>query len=348
FFLVGVPYYKLCALSASLVLYAYKLLAAAVSSIPFSLITTGRPVFAFSLLYVLFIVFLCLAFKFKRKAFALCAVSFLILGTGINSCELSKDQITFLYTGQGDSAVGITKGEVFIVDGGGTKTDPDEADEGTYTLLPYLELMGKTRVDRVFVSHIDNDHMKGIYEILDQIDIVEIYLPIGDYSSELYALFKEKAAENNIPLHYLSAGDTVGESFTCLYPDVEQAKKAADTNDGSMVLKASVGEKTVLFTGDISKSAESRILDADTDVNADIIKIPHHGSKYSSGEEFISAVSPTLAVISCGINNNYGFPSDEVLETLEDNNIPVFITAENGSVTLTPTEKGIKVKTALP
>ncbi|MCD8239462.1 MAG: DNA internalization-related competence protein ComEC/Rec2 [Clostridiales bacterium] len=347
-YLIGLPLYRLFALAASLVLYAYKLLAAAVSSIPFSLITTGRPVFAFSLLYILFIVFLCFAFKFKRKSFAFCAVLLLALGIQINSYELSKDQVTFLYAGQGDSAVGITEGEVFIVDGGGTKTDPDEADEGTYTLLPYLELMGKTRVDRVFISHIDNDHMKGIYEILDQIEIGEIYLPIGDYSSELYTLFKEKAAENSIPIHYLSAGDTAGESFICLYPDEEQAKKAADVNDGSMVLRASVGEKTVLFTGDISKSAESKILNADTDVNADIIKIPHHGSKYSSGEEFISAVSPALAVISCGINNNYGFPSDEALETLEGNNIPVFITSENGAVTLKPNKKGIKVKTALP
>ncbi len=115
-----------------------------------------------------------------------------------------------------------------------------------------------------------------------------------------------------------------------------------------MVLRVKVGEKTVLFTEDISKTAENRILNASTDVNADIIKIPHHGSKYSSGEKFISDVSPTLAVISCGINNIYGFPSEEVLETLSDENVPVFITAENGAVTLIPNKKGIKVKTALP
>ncbi len=225
-YLIGLPFYRFFALAASLVLYGYKLLAAAVSSIPFSLITTGRPVFAFSLLYVLFIAFLCFAFKFKRKSFALCAVLLLALGIQINSFELSKDQVTFLYAGQGDCAVGISDGEVFIVDGGGTKTDPDEADEGTYTLLPYLEYMGKTRVDRVFVSHIDNDHMKGIYEILDQIEIGEIYLPVGDYSSEFYTLFMEKAAENNIPVHYLSSGVTVGKSFTCLYPSEEQANIA--------------------------------------------------------------------------------------------------------------------------
>lgn len=347
FFAVHLPIYYIFSATASFILTVYKYTAATVSSIPFSLITTGRPVFAFMVLYVLFLVFLYFSFKFKRKVFALGAVVFLVTGAVIHNYELSRDQVTFLYVGQGDGAIGTINGETFIVDGGGTKTEPTAADEGVYTLLPYLSYIGKTRVDKVFISHIDNDHMKGIYELIGSIEIGEIYLPVGSYSSELFTLLKDKAAENNIPINYISAGDMPSPDFLCIYPSKEQADNAGDINDGSMVLKATIGDKTILFTGDIGTNAENEIIKSDADIKADVLKVAHHGSKYSSSEGFLEAVSPSLAIISCGVNNVYGFPAEKTLTTLSEQDIPYFITSETGSVTLMPYSKGIKAKTAL-
>ncbi|MCD8158340.1 MAG: DNA internalization-related competence protein ComEC/Rec2 [Clostridiales bacterium] len=296
FYVLNIKIYVVFAYTAQLILNFYKITASAVTALPYCTITTGRPVIAFAALYIIFIIALKTAISYKNKAVLTAAAAALILGVITHTAEINKDRIAFLYVGQGDGVVGFAEGKTFVSDGGGTKDEPDEKDEGTYTILPYLNYMGKTRVDYAFISHIDNDHMKGVYELIGNIEIGEIFLPKGNYSSELYTLLTEKAAACNIPITYLSAGDTVNfgknSAFRCVYPFSEVSEEITDINDTSMVLNLSLNGTGFLFTGDITSAAESEIVKSGSDISADVIKTAHHGSKYSSSEEFIAAVSP--------------------------------------------------------
>lgn len=222
FYALKLKIYTLFVFVAEFILNFYKISAEGIVSLPLCVITTGRPVLSFALLYIIFVIVLKLSILYKNKAAVAAAVLTLSSGIFIHRTELNRDRIAFLYVGQGDGIVGFSGGITFVYDGGGTKEDPNEADEGTYTILPYLEYSGKTRVDYAFISHIDNDHMKGVYELIGNIEIGGIYLPEGSYSSDLYTLLKEKAEAYNIPITYFSAGDSLEVNdeafFSCVYP----------------------------------------------------------------------------------------------------------------------------------
>ncbi len=351
FYALNIKLYVVFAAVDELILNFYRVSAESVSSLPFCIITTGKPVLIFAILYVLFIFMLYMSILYKNAVLLFTAAAALSVGIFTHITELNKDRAAFLYVGQGDGIVGISEGKTFVYDGGGNNDDINEKDEGTYTILPYLNYMGKTRVDYAFISHIDNDHMKGVYELMGNIEIGEIFLPKGSYSSDLYTLLIEKADVYNIPVTYLCAGDSLetGEtaSFSCVYPFAESSAETADVNDTSMVLKVSLGGADFLFTGDITSAAEDEILKSGENISADVIKIPHHGSKYSASKPFIAAVSPALAVISCGKNNVYGFPSGETTDTLDEFSIPYLSTNTEGAVIITPESGGLKAETAL-
>ncbi|MCD8090586.1 MAG: DNA internalization-related competence protein ComEC/Rec2 [Clostridiales bacterium] len=339
------------AAAAEFILNFYKISAEAVSALPLCTVTTGRPTLAFAFFYIVFIILLKLLLSYKKYIFLIAAAGALSVGIFIHTAEINKDRTAFLYVGQGDGVVGFAGGKTFVYDGGGINEDIDEKDEGTYTILPYLNYMGKTRVDYAFASHIDNDHLKGVCELIGNIEIGEIFLPAGNYSSDLYTFLKEKAAANNIPITYLSAGDSLeaGKNavFNCLYPFENKAGETDDINDTSMVLKLGLGKSSFLFTGDIPSADEAEILKSGADISANVIKIPHHGSKYSSSKEFIAAVSPSLAVISCGKNNVYGFPNSQTTDTLAEFDIPCFVTGTDGAVIITPRNDSLRAETTL-
>ncbi|CAM4277298.1 hypothetical protein LIIV107777_08310 [Listeria ivanovii subsp. ivanovii] len=122
----------------------------------------------------------------------------------------------------------------------------------------------------------------------------------------------------------------VGNStFECLYP--EQSGNGG--NDDSIVLKANLDNKIWLFTGDLESSGERAILDKP--IQADILKVGHHGSKTSSSKEFIQKVTPKFAIISCGVENQFGHPHEETIKTLEDRNVTIIRTDLSGEINYT-------------
>ena len=110
--------------------------------------------------------------------------------------------------------------------------------------------------------------------------------------------------------------------------------KAENNNDTSLVLKLNLEGKDILFTGDIEKNAEQEILLSNENISADILKLAHHGSKTSSTLEFLKKVNPSLAIVSSGVNNSYGHPSKEIVQRLQDLNIPLINTAQSGAVAI--------------
>lgn len=246
-------------------------------------------------------------------------------------------EITMLDVGQGDCFV-INCGQTFVIDGGGKKSQDIGDNTGVNILVPYLNYKAKDFVDAVFVTHSDADHIIGIIELIGEKRIGQIFLSElakkfpGD---ELYQKLITKADEFSVPITYLKSSDVLNyknANFYCVYPFENTAAK--NNNDTSLVLKLNLADKNILMTGDAEKNGENEILLSGENIKSDILKLAHHGSKTSSTLEFLSKVNPILAIVSSGLNNSYGHPSQEIKERLKNLGIPLVNTAESGAVTI--------------
>ncbi len=243
----------------------------------------------------------------------------------------------FLDVGQGDGILLRTEGEVILVDGGSSSNKS----LGEYTLSPCLKSLGVSQIDYAFVSHGDQDHLSGVKYLLEScedIQIKNLFLPYQGREDESIQSLDELGRKRGTCVRYLTEGDYMKTgifSITCLYPGKEDIP--GDVNGESQVLKMDYGDCHMLFTGDMGEAEEQRLLEK-MDYNllgeVNVLKIAHHGSKYSSSEPFLDAVSPTWSVISYGQGNSYGHPHKEVLDRLEERNVTVFQTGMSGAVRL--------------
>ena len=141
---------------------------------------------------------------------------------------------------------------------------------------------------------------------------------------------------------------TVGESFWLGDATVQifsPSQQDEDLNNMSIVLKIVYGETKFIFQGDAEKAVEKQLLNSDFDLTADVIKLGHHGSNTSSTDKYLKAVNPKYAIISCGADNSYGHPHDEVVDRLKKNNIGFYVTAQTGDITVTSDGKNIDIQT---
>ena len=256
-------------------------------------------------------------------------------------------EVTFLDVGQGDAVFLRTEaGTTCLIDGGSTTV----SDVGTYRLLPFLKSRGVSSLDYLFLSHMDADHINGAEELLkDQFRGIPIRhlclsaLP-GDETRER---LEKEARLFGTELCYISRGTVFrekGAEIRCLSPVKDQKKE--DENENSEVLMVEISGLRILFTGDLGEEGEQELLKAGTDLRAAVLKVGHHGSRFSTGEDFLEAVSPGFAVISCAEDNRYGHPAPETVERLERAGCRIFYTMKSGAVTLYPAngKKGWKLE----
>ena len=279
-----------------------------------------------------------------KKYFLL--ASFLYIGLiSFNRLSYTGLQVTFLDVGQGEAIV-ITHGrEVYLIDGGGLRTLEIGNNMGVRVLLPYLDYRGIRSIDTVFVTHEDSDHIIGIIEALGVKDIGKIYTTIGlDKEYELSALMLERAEKYNVPLEFISAGASFssnsGISIETLYPFKRESFRTI--NATSLVFRLTYGDISFLFTGDIDQISEREILASGAVVSSDVLNVAHHGSRFSNYDGFIDAVDPLVAVISSGRNNPFGHPAPEVVEKFAIREIPLYNTADYGSIRIWSDGKIIK------
>lgn len=327
-FLIGSVYY---------ILRLFTYICKVVENMNFNNIIIGRPsIFVIISLYIM-LFFIGYAFydKYllkKRKKFINIGMGIFIIFVSISILTPKPFTITMLDVGQGDSIVGINNDGVFLIDGGGN----NNFSTGENIILPYLKSKGIQTIDFVFVSHNDSDHIKGVIEILDKINIKNLFLPINNTLDENYETLLNIAKDKNIPIYFLQNGDslTLGKNlnFDVLHPNKEFLDKG--DNNNSLVLKLNYNNNSVLFTGDIEKQAEDFLLDNNKNLKSDILKVAHHGSKTSTTTDFIKNVTPKDALISCKENNIYKHPSEETLKTLKDANINIYRTDKNKSITI--------------
>ena len=242
---------------------------------------------------------------------------------------------------------------VMLFDGGSS----DIKNVGEKRIYPLIKCKGIKKIDYIFISHTDNDHINGIMELIElsgsDLKIKNIILPLIKNASqdENYNNIIKKSCEKGININYVNTGSKFNLkndfSVTCIHPD--NGYIYSDANDYSAVYILKKDDFKMLLTGDIEKKAEDNIL-KNKDVreelkNMTVLKAAHHGSASSSGEEFIKLVNPEVTVISCGINNRYGHPKESTLEMLKKYNSDIYVTKECGQVMIRYTKDKFYVKT---
>jgi competence protein ComEC len=269
------------------------------------------------------IIFIVLGLLLVFNILAWIAV-FEFLGFGVT-------KVNFLSVGQGDAIfIETEQGHQILIDGG-----PDNS---------VLEKLGKEMpfwdrsLDVILLSHPEKDHITGLIEVLKKykVDYV-IWTGVKNETAEYeeWINLLEKSGANIITAQSGLKIKLGNEELDVLYPfENLNGELVDDVNDSSIIVKVVNNKISFLFTGDISADVEKIILQKGIDFDSDVLKIAHHGSKYSSSEDFIKSVSPLLSVIEVGKNNRYGHPSQDVLETLSKFGIKVLRTDLDGDVKL--------------
>ncbi len=245
-------------------------------------------------------------------------------------------EAVFLDVGQGDGILIQTGKSTILVDGGSTS----KKSLGKYSLEPCLKSLGVSRIDFAFISHGDQDHISGVSYLLEtsqDIEIKNLMLPYHGREDEAVKKLEALATKRGARVGYVAAGDIFRAEellISCLYP--EKGDSPENANEGSSVLKMDYGNCRILFTGDIGEGSEALLLERPGEKRllgeVNVLKVAHHGSKFSSGEAFLNAVRPRWAVISYGEDNSYGHPHREVLDRFKEKGTEVFHTAEGGAV----------------
>jgi len=251
---------------------------------------------------------------------------FFVLAQAIGSWVYSKDAVvTFFMVGQGDSALIQTQGKVVVIDGG-----PDNSLlRGLGESLSYFE----RQIDYLIISHDHDDHVVGLVELINRYRIQNIiYGPTID-GALIAEYFRQQAKMKNINLYQVESTAQISLGNNCnlklLNSNYLQIKK--DENN-SLTVRLSCLEGDVLFTGDNHANVEAAIIDSGWDIDVDILKAGHHGSKTSSSQDFLVGTSPDFFIISAGAGNSFGHPHQEVLDRVSAMGALIRRTDTEGSI----------------
>jgi len=267
---------------------------------------------------------------------------------GIVSAHTIPGTLYVLDVGQGDSQLIVLASEddksaiKVLIDGGKDKTVLAALDEA-------LGSLDNKYIDIVILTHTDLDHMGGLIEVARRYDIGMFISNGREGTTEAYDVLTKALAERGIPTLVLLEGDAIryGDNrLAILSPDYALLEHKEVNESGIAMTLQSEGTK-VLFTADIGLSAERVLLEKQYDLAADILKVGHHGSKYSSSENFIATVRPLVSVIGVG-KNSYGHPTARVLETLELAGSRVYRTDENGTIKIPLGAESEDARTPIP
>lgn len=287
-----------------------------------------------------------------KKIMIICFVVIFI--TNINFQKFSNSlYINFIDVGQGDSCLIRNGGKTIIIDGGGANNVSSSYNVGKSTLLPYLLDRKVKKIDYMIFSHFDNDHCQGLIYLIEEIDVKNVIIGKQYENYSNYKKFKEAVKGKNIKIYEAKKGDILkinkSIEINVLWPDENNMISENAINNNSLVFKLKYKNFSMLFTGDIEKIAEEKILNEfdKGDMNVTILKVAHHGSKTSSTKNFVEAVNPKYALIGVGENNKFGHPSDSTIKSLKNKKIKIYRTDIMGEISIKITNNKIKIKKKL-
>lgn len=233
-------------------------------------------------------------------------------------------QVHFIDVGQADSALIIFGEESMLIDAGNN-------DDGGL-VVKYIEDLGITRLDYVIATHPHEDHIGGMDNVIKAFDIGRLIMPRAQANTKTFEDVLDAIAAKGLRVTTPVPGTKYGlgsATFNILAPN---GQNYSSMNDFSVVVRLNHEQTSFLFMGDAEELSENEILKAGFTIRSDVLKVGHHGSATSTSEEFLAAVDPEYAVISVGEQNSYGHPAQKVLERLEQNNIKILRTDEQGHI----------------
>jgi competence protein ComEC len=268
----------------------------------------------------------------------------LVPAAGLGSPDGGRDlALHFLGVGQGDGAVLRTPGGSWIILDAGPAGQRDDA--GRRVVAPFLARRGARTLTAIVVSHAHADHAGGVPALLARFPVGVVIEPGGMVSDPAYAALLTALDRQRIPWHPARAGERFtfdGVEFTVLHPGADWARWGEDVNEDSVVLLVRYGSFEALFTGDAGFPAEAALRGKLGTV--DLLKVGHHGSRGSTGEDLLDSLRPIAAVISVG-RNDYGHPAPETLARLESRGVRVLRTDRDGTVSVTTDGTSMTVST---
>lgn len=265
--------------------------------------------------------------------------------------------VEFLDVGQGDAAlITFPNGETMLIDAGGRPSYRDEDDEefepdlpsiGETVVSEFLWEKGYSQIDHIVATHADADHIQGLSDVARNFKIGQAWFGIPRPDDTDYVRLTSILDRNGVRQRTVSRGDRLniaGVMIEILGPPAVGAETRSE-NDRSLVIRVTFGERVFLLTGDIEQLAESEITTARADLRADVVKVPHHGSRTSSTPAFVGSTRPLFAVVPVGRTSPFGHPHREVVERWHAAGAELSTTGEEGTISFSTDGKDLVVTT---
>jgi competence protein ComEC len=300
----------------------------------------------------------CFALLYLRGRARTCLALAAGLASGLGEWRLQRrvgrDEaiLTYFDVGQGDATlIELGTGERILIDGGG---DQQGTDPGKEVLLPALRSRRIDALDLVVLSHAHPDHYGGLAAVLGALPVKELWEPgqvraeaPGSEPALLLAGAEERGTRVRTALELCNQAHVLGRAHIDVVSPCPTFDAAWEPNDNSLVLRLRFGRRAFLFAGDVEQAAEAAALRERALLRADVLKVPHHGSRTSSTEAFLEAVGARIGIVSAGRGNRFGHPHADVLERLSAKLERVLVTARHGGVELQTDGDTLELSTAL-
>ena len=247
-------------------------------------------------------------------------------GETIEATTVTKDpsfEIIFFDVGQGDAACVLCDGKAMMIDGGNKS-----ASSMIYSFLKSHEI---NYLDYIIASHPDADHVGGLAGALNYASVGTAYCTVQEFDSESFNDFTKYLKLQDREITVPSSGDVFylgSAKVTIVYPQDGEI----ESDNTSIALRIEYGQTSFFFAGDCESQDEAVIIQSGYPLKSNVLKVAHHGSRYSSTNEFLNAIQPDYAVISVGGDNQYGHPTNDVLSDLQDRGVTLFRTDIQGTV----------------
>ena len=269
---------------------------------------------------------------------ALLSVAFGGESNKVTTSSIGTMKVHYIDVGQGDATLVQVNNENLLIDAG--------PNSSAKSLVDYLKGIGVSTIDHVIATHPHEDHIGGMDEIFEAFEVENFYSPKVDHTTKTFEKMITAVKNEGLSVTTIKSGDgskiNLGDGTKVeIFSPVDD--KYDNLNDYSPIMKITFGDDSFLFTGDAERFVEKQVMANGESLDADVLKVGHHGSTTSSSKEFIKEVSPNIAVIPVGEGNDYGHPHKEILDLLENNNIELLRTDLEGTIVLESDGNNIRV-----
>ncbi len=270
---------------------------------------------------------------------------YLLLDYGIVGVDKSSDvtriqsvtapvKVHYLDVGQGDAIFIQVRNQNLLIDAG--------EKEHAQIIIDYLKTYGVDTLDYVFLTHPHEDHLGGMGEVISNFNLGEFYAPDKTLVTKSFQRLTDALEKKSKTMNILKGGMSFDFGEGILMEIFSPNRESyLNPNNYSPIMKLSIGESAFLFTGDAEELIEEEVMNLKVNLKSDVLKAPHHGSKTSSGSEFLTQVNPRFIVVTSEKGNTHNLPSPEILTRYEELGAQVILTEERGHVVFSSNGKEV-------